>query len=108
MTSYRFGDLLLVEFPQVGSALTKKRPTLVILDIGDDDVVLAPITSQMRTFQGDLFLQDWRLCGLLKESWLRLAKVTSVKKIKISKVLGHLSASDKQKTSTLWRSLYQF
>jgi len=109
MTNYRFGDVVLVEFPQIASPLItqKKRPTLVILDIGDHDVVLAPITSQVRSAQGDLFLQDWKLCGLLKESWLRLAKLSCISKTKISRVLGHLSVFEKQKTIVLWQSLYQ-
>ena len=42
MTSYKFGEVVLVEFP--GVIRTKRRPALVILDIGDADVVLAPIT----------------------------------------------------------------
>jgi mRNA interferase MazF len=108
MTSYKFGDLVLVAFPHTSSATIKKRPALVLLDIGDNDMVLAPITSQIRSFQGDLLLQDWKLCGLLMESWVRLAKVSCLEKSQISKHLGHLSSTDKQKVISLWRSLYLF
>ena len=58
MTTYEFGDVLLVDFPQSGSAPGKRRPALVILDIEDADVILAPMTSQARNASGDYALQD--------------------------------------------------
>ena len=60
MTTYEVGDAVLVAFPQSGSEPRKKRPALVILDIGDADVVLAPITTRERTGPGDLQLQNGR------------------------------------------------
>ena len=34
MISYSFGDIVLIEFPQPGTGRSKKRPALVVLDIG--------------------------------------------------------------------------
>ena len=51
MTNYNFGEIVLVDFPQINT--TKKRPALVMLDIGDADVVLVPITTTPRMGQGD-------------------------------------------------------
>ena len=48
MMTYKFGEIVLVEFPQSGIVQRKKRPALVVLDIGDADVVLAPITTRER------------------------------------------------------------
>lgn len=40
MTSFELGEIVLIAFPQTGTSVLKKRPSLVILDIGDADLVL--------------------------------------------------------------------
>ena len=70
----------MVEFPQTGSARRKRRPALVVLDIGDLDIILAPITTKDRSGRGDYKLRDWRTCGLLRDSWVRLAKIACLEK----------------------------
>ena len=53
MTSYDFGDVVLVHFPQSGATARKQRPgVIVILDIGDADLVIAPVTSQSAVARG--------------------------------------------------------
>lgn len=78
-TKYEFGEVVLVDFPQSGS-VQKRRPALVILDIGDADVVLAPITTRERSTRGDYKLRDWQLVGLLRESWVRLTKIACLER----------------------------
>lgn len=34
MTSYKLGEIVLIAFPQTGTTTKKKRPALIILDIG--------------------------------------------------------------------------
>lgn len=52
MTTYECGTVVLVHFPQSGTTIRKQRPG-VVLDIGDADLVLAPVTSQPRNQAGD-------------------------------------------------------
>jgi len=33
MTTYEFGDVVLVAFPQSGTTLRKRRPALIVLDV---------------------------------------------------------------------------
>ncbi|MBI1748096.1 MAG: type II toxin-antitoxin system PemK/MazF family toxin [Acidobacteria bacterium] len=66
MTDYEAWEIVLVDFPQRGLTQTKKRPALVVLDIGDADVALAPITTKERLGSGDYKLKDWQSGGLLR------------------------------------------
>ena len=53
MTKYNFGDIIIIDFPQSGLIQRKRRPALILLDIGDIDIVLAPITTKERLGPGD-------------------------------------------------------
>ncbi|MEK7484456.1 MAG: type II toxin-antitoxin system PemK/MazF family toxin [Planctomycetota bacterium] len=91
MTNYNFGDVVLVWFIQTGSSERKKRPALVILDINDADVVLVPITTREWTGIGDHKIKDWKISGLLRESWVRLAKISFLEKKDVESCLGKLT-----------------
>jgi len=104
MTNYNFGEVVLVAFPLLGT--TKKRPALVVLDIGDADIVLAPITTTKRMAPGDYELRDWSESGLLKKSWVRLAKVACLEKSAIVRSLGLISNNDLSKLIDVWQNLY--
>jgi mRNA interferase MazF len=79
----------------------------VILDVGDADMVLAPITTRERTGPGDVKLQEWQEGGLLRESWVRLAKVACLEKRDIARRLGHLVDSDRMRVAQAWGSLFR-
>ena len=53
MTTYNFGDVLLVPFPFTDQTTTKKRPTVVIssdrYNQSKLDILLIAVTSQVRT-----------------------------------------------------------
>ena len=108
MTNYEFGEIVLVDFPQSGSVQRKRRPALIVLDIGNADIVLAPITTKERSGQGDYRLRDWHLSGLLRESWVRLAKIACLEKRDITRRLGRLTDHDRDMISKLWQALYVF
>jgi len=107
MTNYKFGDIVLVDFIQ-SDGDRKRRPALVILDIGDSDIVLAPITTKERNEEGDYKLKNWSESGLLKESWIRLAKITCLDKNDITRRLGRLADYDNREIISLWKKLYKF
>lgn len=107
MTTYKFGDVIVVDFPQTDRT-RKRRPALVILDIGDADILLAPITTKERKGKGDYKIRDWSECGLLRESWVRTAKISCLEKSDISMRLGQLSDYDKKAVIKIWKALYEF
>jgi mRNA interferase MazF len=108
MTTYEFGDVVLVAFPQSGTTVRKRRPALVILDIGDADIVLAPITTRERSGRGDYQLREWAASGLLRASWVRLAKIACLEKGDITRRLGRLTDDDTERLVALWQALYTF
>ncbi len=106
MTKYEFGDVVLVVFPQTDGS-KKQRPALVILDIGDDDIVLAPITSAERKNKGDYAVKNWKQSGLLLHSWLRLAKIVCLSKRDVGIKLGIFGTDDKKNVIQMWDKLYK-
>ena len=97
--SYTFDELGMLSY-----TLENRRG--VMLDIGDADVVLAPITTTPRTGQGDYELQTWQSCGLLRKSWIRLAKVSCLPKNLVSRLLGNLLDTDLENVMKIWQNLY--
>lgn len=106
MITYKFGDILLINFLQSNNSQKKKRPSLVVLDIGDSDVVLVPITTVKRTGFGDSNLTDWSNSGLLRESWVRLAKIACLSKDDVIRKLGQISYKDNEMIQITWSKLY--
>jgi len=106
MTKFNFGDVVLIIFTQPDGK-RKQRPALIILDIGNEDIVLAPITSKERSGIGDCKIKDWQGAGLLVSSWTRLAKVTCLSKKDISRSLGSLSSDDRKTLASAWQALYR-
>lgn len=106
MTKYRFGDIVLVIFIQT-DGIRKQRPALVVLDAGDDDLVLAPITTTERKSKGDCKIKNWRQSGLLLNSWVRLAKISCLSKSDIHKQLGVFDTNDKRQVILSWNKLYR-
>ena len=96
MIQYKFGEIVLVLFLQTNGE-KKKRPALIILDTGDDDIVLAPITTKERTGIGDYRIRNWQESGLLLESWIRLAKIACIEKSNIERPFGKTTSLDRKK-----------
>ncbi len=107
MTKYKFGDVVLIAFYQTDRN-RKQRPALVILDTGDDDIVLAPITTTERKSKGDYKIKNWQWSGLLLDSWVRLSKIACLGKDDINRRLGAFSTEDKKQVISIWNKLYKF
>ena len=101
MTSYNFGDVVLVPFPFTDQTTNKKRPAVVISsDVYNaeyPDRILMGITSQVGSSPkvGDIIIADWRSAGLLKASMIKHV-VTTIEMQLIIKKLGRLQDVDIQ------------
>ena len=106
MITYDFGDIILIDFTQSSNGQKKKRPSLVVLDIGDSDLVLAPITTVRRTGSGNCNITNWSNSGLLRDSCIRLAKIACLSKDDVIRELGQISDDDKENVQITWNRLY--
>ncbi|MBS4029554.1 MAG: hypothetical protein KGZ58_13075 [Ignavibacteriales bacterium] len=48
MQKFRSGEVVLIAFPFANMEGMKRRPALVLLDTGNDDILVARITSQSK------------------------------------------------------------
>ena len=100
MTSFEFGDVILVPFPFTDQSQANKRPAVVVSSAAYNterpDVIIMAVTSQVRAENRfDIPLQDWQLANLLKPSVIKPVIATIEKRLVI-KGLGRLSAQDRQ------------
>ncbi len=107
MTRYDFGAIVLLNFPYTDLQGSTKRPALVVHDEGDEDVIVARITSQAYTSKHDYEIADWRKRGLLFPSWIRLGKLATLEKKTILRVMGKLPQKDCEKIKTILRGMFQ-
>jgi mRNA interferase MazF len=91
---YKFGDILLLNFPFTGLANVKKRPAIFLFDAHDGDILVARITSKIWFTATDISLKDWSKAGLMSNSCVRLTKLATLEKALVERKLGSLSASD--------------
>lgn len=105
-TNYKWGDVVLVAFPLTDVSGTRRRPGLVLYDSGDEDVMLARITTQEPRHRTDVRLPGWRAAGLIAESVVRLSKVATIKKSLVDRRLGALSAKDSTMVRRVWTRVF--
>ena len=94
MQDYRPGEIVLLSFPFTDATEVKRRPALVLLDTGDEDIVVGRVTSQVAQGPFDVELAEWREAGLLLPSVVRVHKVATLGKRLVERRLGALRAGD--------------
>jgi mRNA interferase MazF len=100
MTSYNFGDVVLVPFPFTDQSGMKKRPAVVVssdsYNASRPDLILMAITSQVRTTPGfgEAVVTEWQKAGLLKASVIKPV-LTTVERRLLLRQLGQLAQTDR-------------
>lgn len=67
---------------------------MVVYDAGDQDILVARITTQEHLTLADYKILEWQKCGLLAESYIRLGKQATIEKQYILKPLGKLETEE--------------
>lgn len=101
MTSYRFGDIVLVPFPFSNLTESKQRPAVIVSSAAYQqarpDCILLAITSQIRAplGYGEALIDGWKVAGLLKSSLFK-PLIFTVEQSLIRRRLGALIQSDQE------------
>ncbi len=106
MTTYKLGDIILIGFPHTDLQSISKRPAIVLYDSGDQDILAARITTQEYTVSTDYKIVEWRKCGLLAESYIRLSKQATIEKGYVIKKLGTLGAPEIEIIKSILRKMF--
>ncbi|MCY7351320.1 MAG: type II toxin-antitoxin system PemK/MazF family toxin [Cytophagaceae bacterium] len=103
--SYSFGEIVLLRFPFTDGTGFKQRPAVVLKDTQDGDLLVARVTSRLRSGPYELSIQDWQMTGLLRPSQIRIHKIASLEVSLVVRSIRSLSVTD---FSELRRGLEQF
>ena len=101
MTSFEFGDIILVPFPFTDQSTTKKRPAVVIstetYNQKRPDLIIMAVTSQIKPASviGEAIIQEWQAAGLLKPSAIKPV-ITTIEKSLVIKTMGRLKKEDQK------------
>jgi len=106
MTRFEPGEVLLLAFPFADESGHKRRPAVVVLDAGDQDVLVARVTSQPHSTPFDLHIAGWQGAGLLGPSVIRLHKLATVAKGSVTRRIGELQEADRAAFWHLFRGVY--
>jgi mRNA interferase MazF len=105
MTSFDFGDVVLVPFPFTDQSTTKRRPAVVVssnaYNAARPDVLVMAVTSRVRAEAfSEVGVHRWREAGLLKPSVLK-PLIATIEKRAIRRRLGRLHKDDLNALSKL-------
>lgn len=89
MTNYNFGDILLLRFPYSEGVGEYKRPVVLLAETDVEDIVVK-ITSAERKGKYDIIIDDWQSVGLLFPSIIRIDKIATLSKSRVTRKIGVL------------------
>ncbi|AFZ45168.1 hypothetical protein PCC7418_3045 [Halothece sp. PCC 7418] len=104
---YESGEVVLIAFPFSATTTRKRRPALILLDTGDEDIIVARITSQPQLSQFDIELKQWQASGLRLQSWVRVHKLATLQKNLVERRLGKLASTDWSKVQRMLKQLWE-
>ena len=107
MTSYSFGDIVLVPFPFTDQTTSKKRPAVVISSqiyhSEHSDVIVMAITgAQSVGCSGEASIKDWQTAGLIKPSIIKPI-ITTLESSLVIRKLGQLGSEDQNQLRQILR-----
>ena len=97
----------MVSFPFTDITSVKQRPAIVLLDTGDEDVVVTRVTSQPVQTPFDVEIIKWQQAGLLVPSIIQVHKIATIEKRLIMRRLGMLRDNDWAQMCAVIRQLWQ-
>lgn len=104
MSTYLFGDVVLVDFPFSDKRDEKRRPGLVIAQDPHGDLLVSRISSKSAELATDVRLNDWSNAGLNIPSTTRLLKMATTHESTVLRLLGKVSDADRRRVVAAFRA----
>lgn len=110
MTTYKFGDIILVPFPFTDQTTVKKRPAVVVsseeYNNGRPDLIIMAVTSRLHQVDrlGEKLVTDWQGAGLLKPSVFKPILAT-IESSLVLKQLGRLQDEDRHALKSILKEI---
>ena len=110
MTTYSFGDIVLVPFPFTDQTTTKKRPAVVVsseeYNADRSDLIIMAITSRLHQVDklGEKLVSGWQGAGLIKPSVFKPILAT-IENTLVVKQLGMLQYEDSHSLGLILREI---
>jgi len=111
MTTYKFGDIILVPFPFTDQTISKKRPAVVVssdeYNTGRADLIIMAVTSRLYQVNklGEKLVDDWKGAGLLKPSVFKPVLAT-IENTLVLRKLGCLKAEDRHTLTQILHDIF--
>ena len=100
---YLLGDVVTLLDPVAGGRLA--RPALILADTGDDDIVVARITTHQARDSFNVPVNDLSQASLDRPSVVRPHKLATLNRSRVNRKIGTLSASDLGRVRNSFRRL---
>lgn len=86
------GDVIVLEFPFSDLKSFKRRPALIIKVPKGEDIIICQITSesQNKSVEIPITNKEFRDGGLKRDSFVRIDKITTIKRTRIKYKIGSL------------------
>ena len=88
------GDVIVIEFPFSDLKSSKRRPALIIKIPKGEDIIICQITSDSQNKDVEVSLKNNEFAkgGLKRDSYVRIDKITTIKKTRIKYKIGSLKS----------------
>jgi len=92
MEGFVKGDIIVINFPFSDLTKSKPRPALIIKVPKGEDIIICQVTaeSQKKDVEVNVKNSDFVKGGLRRESYLRIDKITTMKRTRIKYKVGSL------------------
>ena len=102
------GEVVVLPFPQTNLQAGKRRPALVVADLGGDDLILCQITSQLRSDGNSipLAVTDFERGRLTMDSFIRPNRLFTVEQSVILYAAGKVKDSKLREVRAKIRDLF--
>ena len=75
-------------------------------DSGDQDILVARVTTQPYATDADYKIVNWKRCGLVAESFARLGKLATIQKHFVVRQLGSFETREIDELKSILRKMF--